>query len=230
MAESATETALKDAIPPHLQTPQLPGASPLGDVACPLGPVGATPALLHAESGVGQLPGDTAQMLGGLGQLDQWAWEMSSEAGSVPSAWSKPSTTAQSGASSLRSRMVGVDGDGLIGGLTEGQRLSYVKPSTLPSKRGGRVIVGLRKQVPQGYWDRIEVVLVSGPHQVQLKPTGIKKGKKLCVEVPAGLEPADYDVRISFSQKLLNGAIALEIREGDEGLDEAVIEEEEEDD
>mmetsp|Transcript_18150 Transcript_18150/g.42417 ORF Transcript_18150/g.42417 Transcript_18150/m.42417 type:complete len:232 (+) Transcript_18150:87-782(+) len=230
----AEQAIAREDVLPGLQAPHLPDASPLGDILCPLGGTGTsptlgTPALFHAVPEHDR-PSDKAGMLGGLGQVDQWAWEMSSEVGSIPSAWSKPSTVGQSGVSSQRSRMANADGDGLIPGLIEGQRLSYVKPTSLPSATGGRVIVGLRKQVPQGYWDHIEVVLVSGPAQVNLKPTGIKKGKKLCIEVPPNLAPADYDVRISFSQKLLHGAIPLAIREGGEGLDEQAVIEEEEDD
>ena len=33
-----------------------------------------------------------------------------------------------------------------------------------------------------GYWDTLSIVLVNLPVQITLKPTGIKKGKKLCVE------------------------------------------------
>ena len=51
-----------------------------------------------------------------------------------------------------------------------------------------------RKQVPQGYWENIGIVLVNGPTQVRLKPTGIKKGKKLCVEVPVGVYSTQQDI------------------------------------
>jgi len=181
-----------------------------------------TPAWAHAD---GPPPRSTSApfggaglAFGGMGEVDQWAWEMGSEAGSVPSVWSKASTQ-QSSASSKK--MSSATGDGLIPGLIEGQRLSYVKPTSLGAS-GGKIVVCLRKQVPQGYWEHIGIVLVNGPTQVRLKPTGIKKGKKLCVEVPAGLKLGDYDVRLSFANKILHGAIPLAIRDGveEEALDE----------
>jgi hypothetical protein len=183
-----------------------------------------TPAWSNAdhEVSVGN-SGAVGGYLGGLGQVDQWAWEMGSEAGSVPSVWSKASTQ-NSNASSLKSRISTAAGDGLIPGLIEGQRLSYVKPTSL-SVAGGKIVVCLRKQVPQGYWEHVGIVLVSGPIQVRLKPTGIKKGKKLCVEVPAGLKLGDYDVRLSFSNKILHGAIPLAIRDS---VDEEAIPEDDE--
>lgn len=162
---------------------------------------------LQVPRGDAGLP--SSSLLGGLSQIDQWAWEMGSEAGSVPSAWSNPSTVHSS-----RSRVSNAAGDGLIPGLIEGQRLSTVKPSSV-STRGGKVIVSLRKEVPQGYWDSLEIVLVRGPMQKRLKPTGIKKGKKLCVQVPEGLQPGDYDVRLSFAEKLIHGAIPLAVRDGE---------------
>ena len=73
-------------------------------------------------------------------------------------------------------------------------------------------MVGLRKQIPQGYWDQVEIMLVAGTEQVKLKPIGIKKGKKLCVEVPADLTPQDYDVRVIFGGKMLHGTIPLAVR------------------
>lgn len=215
-----------------LMAPQMPKASPIGDIACPLGAPGpnmspnlTTPAWAHADGQV-HLPNSgfgSMGPLGGLGQVDQWAWEMGSEAGSVPSVWSKTSTS-NSNASSLKSRISTANGDGLIPGLIEGQRLSYVKPTSLGAA-GGKIVVCLRKQVPQGYWEHIGIVLVSGPTQVKLRPTGIKKGKKLCVEVPAGLKLGDYDVRLSFSNKILHGAIPLAIRDG---VDEEAIPEDDE--
>jgi hypothetical protein len=158
---------------------------------------------------------------GSLAQVDQWAWEVSSDAGSMPSAWSRPSTVQSSASrSSLRSRISANDGDSVIPGLIEGQRLSYVKPLVVSCDSGGKVVVGMKKQVPQGFWDYIEVALVNGPDQVKLKPTGIKKGKKLCVEVPSGLAPGDYDVRLVFAQKILHGAITLTLRRGGAEVDD----------
>jgi len=159
--------------------------------------------------------------MGALSQVDQWAWEMGSEAGSIPSVWSKASTSQNSNASSLKQRVATAAGDGLIPGLIEGQRLSYVKPTSV-SAAGGKIVVCLRKQVPQGYWEHIGIVLVNGPTQVRLKPTGIKKGKKLCVEVPSGLKLGDYDVRLSFAQKILHGAIPLAVRDSVD--EEAILE------
>lgn len=152
--------------------------------------------------------------LGGLSQIDSWAWEMSSDAGSMPSAWSKAtsSRTGQSGTSRLSS----ATGDGLIPGLVDGQRLSAVKPSSVP-KCGGKVIVCLRKEVPQGYWDTLSIVLVNLPVSLTLKPTGIKKGKKLCIEIPPGMKPEDYDVRLKFGEKIIHGSIPLTIRDDEEG-------------
>jgi len=196
-----------------VKPPTLPQASPIGDIACPLGPFMSprltTPAWLSASakdcptsSPVGKPGGGK---LGGLAQIDQWAWEMGSEAGSVPSVWSKPSTLHSS-----VSRISTASGEGLIPGLIEGQRLSAVNPSNVPIA-GGKVIVSLHKEVPQGYWDHVGIVLVNGPTQVKVKPSSIKKGKKLCIEVPSGLSPGDYDVRLSFNSKLIHGAIPLTV-------------------
>lgn len=208
----------------------MPAASPImGDMPCPLGPgPETTPHIttpLPVSAGM-RLADDPPQrpsqrqsaMLGGLAEVDSWAWEMGSEVGSVNSAWSK--STAQSAArSSASSRL---DGDQLIPGLIEGQRLHSLKPLLLSAGSGGKLIVGLKKQVPQGYWDHLEIVLVSGPTQVKLKPIGIKKGKKLCVEVPGSLTPGDYDVRLVFAQKMLHGAMTLEVCDGDVDPEEAM--------
>jgi hypothetical protein len=108
-----------------------------------------------------------------LAQVDSWAWELGSEMGSLaPSAWS--ASTKRSSATSLST--VGQDVPGFPG-LVEGQRLQCVKPGSVPPS-GGTVMVGLRKQIPQGYWDQVEIMLVAGTEQVKLKPIGIKKGKK----------------------------------------------------
>jgi len=214
-----------------LKAPVLPQASPISEIACPLGeraragpnmsPNLTTPAWAHAMES--HAP---PKQEGGLNMVDQWAWEMGSEAGSVPSVWSK-ATSQSSHPSSLKSRIATANGDGLIPGLIEGQRLSYVKPTSV-SASGGKIVVCLRKQVPQGYWEHLDIVLVSGPTQVFLKPTGIKKGKKLCVEVPAGLQIGDYDVRLSFAKKILHGAIPLAVRDGpDEQYDEVIPEDDE---
>merc|ERR1712232_980824 len=201
------------------------GASPVGDIAHPLGsgvdPHLTTPAWPHQNADDGQRPlqrlsvssGVSAKQtkIGGLSQIDTWAWEMGSEAGSVPSAWSK-ATSRHTGHSSV-SRVSSAAGDGLIPGMVDGQRLSSVKPSKV-SKDGGKIVVSLKKEVPQGYWDTLAVVLVNLPDQVVLKPTGIKKGRKLCVQVPANMDPEDYDVRLKFGDKMIHGAIPLSVRRG----------------
>eukprot|EP00933_Yihiella_yeosuensis_P074896 TRINITY_DN8399_c2_g4_i1.p1 TRINITY_DN8399_c2_g4~~TRINITY_DN8399_c2_g4_i1.p1 ORF type:complete len:243 (-),score=28.66 TRINITY_DN8399_c2_g4_i1:296-1024(-) len=201
------------------EAPTLPGASPMSDLVDPLGP-GSSPQLTTphwgkaaAREGPGDSPpgpgfGNLAG-LGGLSSMNEWAWEMGSEAGSVPSAWSKPSTVHSS-----VSRISNANGDGLIPGLIEGQRLSSVKPCSVPTV-GGKVVVSLRREVPEGHWTSLSIVLVNGPVQRKLTPTGIKKGKKLCIEVPAGMTPGDYDVRLSFGEKIIHGAIPLAIRDGD---------------
>jgi len=207
------------------RSPTLPCASPIaGDLLCPLGdsasPHLTTPHLLGAaSSGAWPPPPDQSNFgaIGGLSQIDAWAWEMGSDVGSVPSAWSK-ATSTRTGKSSA-SRMSSANGlEGLIPGLVDGQRLSAIKPSTVPA-RGGKVIVSLRKEVPQGYWDVVSFVLVKGTTLVTLKPTGIKKGKKLCIEVPP-LSPDDYDVRLKFGEKIIHGSIPLAVCEnGEENSD-----------
>ncbi len=78
---------------------------------------------------------------------------------------------------------------------------------------GGTVIIGLRKEIPEMWWNQVEILLVGGKEgQVTLKPSGIRKGKKLCIRVPPGLECRDYDVRVVFAGKILHGAIPLAVR------------------
>uniref|UniRef100_A0A7S0B689 Uncharacterized protein n=1 Tax=Pyrodinium bahamense TaxID=73915 RepID=A0A7S0B689_9DINO len=206
-----------------ISPPKLPCASPVGELVCPLGETmdprlttPAWPAAAVSEGDFRRAPPPSADVIGGLSQIDTWAWEMGSEAGSVPSAWSK-ATSRQTGHSTARS-ISSATGDGLIPGLVDGQRLSTVKPASVPTT-GGKVVVSLRKEVPQGYWDTLSIVLVNLPVQVTLKPTGIKKGKKLCVEVPAGMKPDDYDVRLKFGEKIIQGSIPLCIRDGDDAGD-----------
>lgn len=212
---------MAEAGPARVITPKLPCASPVGELVCPLGeapdPRLTTPAWPSADATQGSFFGGApaaaaSELIGGLSQIDSWAWEMGSEAGTIPSAWSK-ATSRQTGQSNARS-ISSATGDGLIPGLVDGQRLSTVKPSTVPTA-GGKIVVSLRKEVPQGYWDTISVVLVNLPVQVTLKPTGIKKGKKLCIEVPPGMKPDDYDVRLKFGEKIIQGSIPLCIRDGD---------------
>ncbi|CAE7306685.1 unnamed protein product [Symbiodinium necroappetens] len=198
------------------EAPMLPEASPLGGLICPLGP-NASPTLTTPQCGDYSPKGfgDVSKQskLGALSDMNEWAWEMGSQC-SVPSAWSKPSTVHSS-----ISKLSTATGEGLIPGLVDGQRLSSVKPCAVPTS-GGKVVVSLRKEVPQGFWDRLGIVLVNGPVQKKLVPTGVKKGKKLCVEVPAGMESGDYDVRLAFGEKIIHGAIPLAVRDGDEEADE----------
>lgn len=184
------------------------------------------PISANSVSGLGNFPGGNA--LGGLSQVDQWAWEIGSEAGSIPSVWSRASTqnSNRSGATS-HSRISNAAGDGLIPGLIEGQRLSYVKPTMVPTS-GGKVVVVLRKQVPQGFWDHIGIVLVQNPQQVKLRPTSIKKGKKLYLEVPGGLAVGDYDVRLSFAGKMIHGSLLLAVCDTEDEENPAFALEEEE--
>eukprot|EP00435_Cladocopium_sp_Y103_P056522 s528_g19.t1 len=199
------------------EAPMLPEASPLGGLACPLGP-GSSPTLTTPQCNGSNISpkgfGDTtpfsaaSNKLGALGDMNEWAWEMGSQC-SVPSAWSKPSTVHSS-----VSKLSTATGEGLIPGLVDGQRLSSVKPPAVPTS-GGKVVVSLRKEVPQGFWDRLAIFLVNGPVQKRLTPTGVKRGKKLCVEVPFGMEPGDYDVRLAFGEKIIHGAIPLAVRDGD---------------
>lgn len=209
-----------------MEAPRLPIASPVGDILNPIGQAidprlttpGWAPAKFAEPSGPGWPGGAGGAAIGGLSQVDTWAWEMGSEAGSVPSAWSKPTTarTGQSGTSKLSSA-TGVDG--LIPGLVDGQRLHHVKPSSVPT-RGGKIVVSLRKEVPQGYWDTLSIALVNLPVSLTLKPIGIKKGKKLCCEVPPGMKPDDYDVRLKFGDRMIQGAIPLTVRGDDEEGDD----------
>ncbi|CAJ1346271.1 unnamed protein product [Effrenium voratum] len=199
------------------EAPALPEASPLGGLTCPLGPNSSptltTPQCANANNSSPGFGAETpfsaaSNKFGGLSDMNDWAWEMGSQC-SVPSAWSKPSTVHSS-----VSKLSSATGEGLIPGLVDGQRLSSVKPCAVPTV-GGKVVVSLRKEVPQGFWDRLGIFLVNGPVQKKLTPTGVKKGKKLCVEVPSGMEPGDYDVRLAFGEKIIHGAIPLAIRDGD---------------
>jgi len=91
-----------------------------------------------------------------------------------------------------------------------------VKPACVGTK-GGKIVISLRKEVPQGHWHTLSIVLVNLPVQVTLKPTGIKKGRKLCVEIPPGLKADDWDVRLKFGEKLIQGSIPLCITDGEGG-------------
>lgn len=106
---------------------------------------------------------------------------------------------------------------------------SYIKPQEVPVAEGGTVIIGLRKEIPEMWWNQVEILLVGGKEgQVTLKPSGIRKGKKLCIRVPPGLECRDYDVRVVFAGKILHGAIPLAVR-GDSDSENEDEDEEEKD-
>ena len=79
-----------------------------------------------------------------------------------------------------------------------------------------------RPEIPEQYWNYVEILLVGGNEgQMTLKPSGIKKGRKLCIKVPKGLECRDYDVRVVFAGKVLHGAIPLEVRGEDSDSDDS---------
>jgi len=136
-----------------------------------------------------------------------WSWECGSEVGSVPSIWSKASTAKSQ-------QSTGFSGDG--------QRLIFIKPQEVKTEKGGTVVIGLKKEIPEQYWNHVEILLVGGvgEAQIRLKPSGIRKGKKLCIKVPPNLECRDYDVRVVFAGKILHGAIPLAVRGEDESEEE----------
>lgn len=74
---------------------------------------------------------------------------------------------------------------------------SYIKPQEVPQATGGTVVIGLRREIPERFWSFLEILLVGGTGgQISLKPSGIKRGKKICIRVPSGMECRDYDVRV----------------------------------
>ncbi|CAD7951484.1 unnamed protein product [Amoebophrya sp. A120] len=164
-----------------------------------------------------------------------WSWECGSDVGSVPSIWSRASTqrsgsvgggqfgggppggAPQPGTPSAASLGSMNAGGGLLNksiSSSDGQRLLYIKPQEVPTATGGTVVIGLRKEIPEQWWNQVEILLVGGSSgtQLTLKPSGIKKGKKLCIKVPPALECRDYDVRVVFAGKILHGAIPLAVR------------------
>ena len=83
------------------------------------------------------------------------------------------------------------------------------------------MVIGLKKEIPEQFWNHVEILLVGGKEgQLKLKPSGIRKGKKLCIKVPPNLECRDYDVRVVFAGKILHGAIPLAVRGEDESDEE----------
>merc|ERR1712137_1063132 len=136
--------------------------------------------------------------------------------GSAPAVWSKPSIT-----SSLIST---VEGEGLISGLVEGQRLSHITPCIM-STHGGLAVVSLRREVPHGYWNRINIILVQDSTQIKLKPVGVRKGKKFAIEIPPGMNTGDYDLHLSFGGRMLHGALQLTLCRDDDIVDgDAILE------
>lgn len=113
--------------------------------------------------------------------MNEWAWEMGSQC-SVPSAWSKPSTVHSS-----VSKLSSATGEGLIPGLVDGQRLSTVKPAWVPTT-GGKVVVSLHKEVPQGFWDRRE--LSAARHEAARPRLGHLPSQRPCAE--AARAPCSY--------------------------------------
>merc|ERR1719362_1175549 len=125
-----------------LRPPELPNASPLAELVCPIGeavdPRLTTPL---CEPAGAELPGregrwgvgEPKMECGGLSQVDSWAWEMGSEVSSVPSAWSQATSRDHSAVKSINSAI----GDGgLIPGLADGQRLDSVRPGRIPRTSG----------------------------------------------------------------------------------------------
>lgn len=122
-------------------------------------------------------------------------------------------------ASRISSSLAAPQGNGLIPGLTEGQRLKGVKPKEVSSTAGGRIVVTLNKAVPQGYWSHVQIAMVptsgTGGEARTLKPTGMKKGKKLCIEVPADLAVGDYDLRLVISAYYVPGSLVFSVSDED---------------
>jgi hypothetical protein len=87
-------------------------------------------------------------------------------------------------------------------------KIKYVKPMNIPDS-GGTVVVGLHSELPQAQWGDMRVMLVGERGKSsELEPTGIRKGRKLCVKIPP-VEPMDYDVRLVFQGRILHGSIPI---------------------
>lgn len=185
---------------PYLQTPALTAheslAYPGAGGSIDLSALGGDPTF---GSGLGSsLPSGKTPFSDVLG----WGWELGSDVGSVPSVWSRASTSRS---------VQGLSGDG--------QRLIYIKPQEVAASTGGTVVIGLRKEIPEQLWSHVEILLVGGQEgQLKLQPCGIRRGKKLAIKVPPNLDPRDYDVRVVFGGKILHGAIPLAVR-GEESDD-----------
>lgn len=171
---------------------------------------------LGGSSQFGPINGDGVALNGQAGgksafsDVFGWSWECGSEVGSIPSVWSK--------ATSMRSGSTSKFGASALSG--DGQRLIYIKPQEVSQADGGTVIIGLRREIPEAWWNQVEILLVGGKEgQVTLKPSGIRKGKKLCIKVPPNLECRDYDVRVVFAGKILHGAIPLAVTGNDDDSD-----------
>ena len=90
-----------------------------------------------------------------------------------------------------------------------GQSLRRPRPTSSSS-----ISISITKITISNRWNHVEILLVGGANggQLKLKPSGIRKGKKLCIKVPPNLESRDYDVRVVFAGKILHGAIPLAVR------------------
>jgi len=89
--------------------------------------------------GIGSTAGQNGK--GQFSDIFQWGWECGSDVGSVPSIWSKASTAKSHQSSNF-------SGDG--------QRLIFIKPQEVRSEQGGTVIIGLKKEIPEQFWNHVE--------------------------------------------------------------------------
>lgn len=192
---------------PFLQTPALSAhqalAYPGRGGSIDFGPMGGSS--LMADAGLalqGHLPGPPGgQQKPPFSDIFGWSWECGSDVGSLPSIWSRASTQRSGSSYALAG---------------DGQRLIFIKPQEVSGATGGTVVIGLKKEIPEQWWNHVEILLVGGKEgQLKLKPSGIRKGKKLCIKVPPALECRDYDVRVVFGGKILHGAIPLAVRGDD---------------
>ncbi|CEM15038.1 unnamed protein product [Vitrella brassicaformis CCMP3155] len=97
-------------------------------------------------------------------------------------------------------------------GAPSRQRLLYINPGTI-NPSGGEVVICVKKDIKPDAYDQVLIHLVSTNGQVvTLRPKGIRKERKLSVQIPA-LPAADYDVRLAYGCKVLHGAIPLGVRD-----------------
>jgi len=218
------------------ETPQLPFASPNCGVTNPVSMPnhGGSPNLITPMTGIAHPmmgmnfsamhpspnanPKNSAQFCSCNRRAGEscsfcWSWDCRSET-SAPSLWSAASTRMSFRSKASGQYVVGQELDACI----DGQRLLYVRPQQLTTS-GGKVYIELIRTIPQPLYSEIEVLLVAGKQgMINLKPEAIRKGKKLCVQIPNGLdEGQDYDVRVKFAGKMLHGSFPLEIRDLERG-------------